>query len=734
MKNNPELKFNFADHTKVMAFFLAANIFVAPTITFAQDDSVIEIPSQILVISSKSWNNREINLLGNGSRNLLVYSYKREGALNNSDVNGAEKPIYIFAGYYDGSLENNEIVDVTGNSINVDDGGEGWLLFEIAPDDSYNRLHIYDTNNNDLKINIIGARSGYGKASGNEINIFGGTLNGYVIAAENKSTALNPSQNIFDNTINIFGNPNLREIKLYGAALFDDDTREHIPTFGTNNTLNFYTKNIEVTELNGFNNYNFYLPDSITHRDIVLNVIGDAVTDISGSKIFVRVPQVETIDPHEKIILIQNISAGIDDDEKTSYIGVNDFDGKTQWQIDPVKIYEIDVDKVDDQRVAVEFISREFTHPAKFIPRIRIPGFLNGGGDFLSDYASGGDFGESADVFGGSWNTDNSNVDNSNGGDGNFNGTNPGVGQGNFDGDNSNGGDGNFNGDNSSGDNPNVNRNLELTEGSPTYIPFFAMSHGSTRYKNSNVDISGTHLIGGFSRKFESKNHRTFIAPMIEYGRGNFDSHLSSGEHGTGNSQYLGGGIVFRSQMSNGVFYDGSIRAGRIKNDFESADFGVNGYNVYEKFHSNSPYIGAHFGIGRTVKRGDKESFTYYGKLLFSHTASDDIEISSGEDFHLSHVNSERIKIGIRDSYEISTKNKIYAGLAFQYEFGGASYAEHDGLRYDAPSIRGSSGIFEIGWIIKPYGDDNLSLDLSGTGTFGKQRGLSGRCGLNWNF
>ena len=173
-----------------------------------------------------------------------------------------------------------------------------------------------------LKIHVIGARSGYGKASGK--------LNGYVIAAENKNPAANPSQNIFDNTINVYNSPNLREIKLYGAAVFNDDTRERTPIFGTNNTLNFYTKNIDVTELNGFNNYNFYLPDSITHRDIVLNVIGDKVTDISCSKIYAEVPQVPTIDPHEKITLIRN-NTGIEDSGSTQYDGVNGYDGTTQW-------------------------------------------------------------------------------------------------------------------------------------------------------------------------------------------------------------------------------------------------------------------------------------------------------------------------------------------------------------------------------------------------------------------
>ena len=697
----------FVSREQFAAFLLATGILMMPAaVTFADDENAIEIPEQMLIISAEKWNNRQINLVGRGTKNILIYGTRRNGSFKNATLDASKTPIHIFGGYYDGNLSD-EIVDVTGNVVNVNDGGDGWIFFEVEPDDSYNRLHIYDRNANDLKINLIGGRSGYGKASGNVINIYGGKLNGYVITAENKSRAINSAQNISDNTINVYNSPNLREVKLYGAAIYSDDTRERTPTFGTDNTLNFYTKNIEVTELNGFNNYNFYLPDSITHRDIVLNVIGDKLTDISGSKIFATVPQVPTIDPHEEITLIQNNQAGIEDDAKTSYIGVNNFDGTTKWQYNPVAIYDIYVDKVDADRVALGFTGRELTPPAQLIPQIRVPDFINGGGDFVSDYCGNGDFGESADIFGegkGNWDTvTTDNVNNSDGGQGNFNGEKVGV-----------------------------NRTSDLQAGSQTYIPFFAMSHGSIRHKNFNT--RSTHLIGGFSRKFESKIRRTFIAPMIEYGRGNFDSYMDSGEHGQGHSQYFGGGIIFRSQMSNGVFYEGSLRAGRLKNDFESNDFEVNGCNVYEKFKSNSPYIGAHFGIGRTIPIGDNEKFTYYGKILYTHTNSDDVQITSGEEIHLSRVNSERIRIGVRDSREIDPKNKIYAGLAFQYEFGGASYAEHDGLRAYAPSIRGSSGIFEFGRIIKPYGNDNLSFDLSGSGIIGKSRGLIGRCGLNWNF
>ena len=722
----------FASRKFYTAFLLALSIsaltfqpvFAEEVVSDAEvEEETEEIADQMLVISKTDWNNREINLLGRGSRNLLLYGSTRAGALNNLTLNGFQTPIYIYGGYYDGSLETGEIVDVTGNKINVSEYGNGWIFFEEGHfDDAYNRLHIYDVADTDLRINVIGARSGYGLASGNMINIYGGKLNGYVIGGENKDTAANPLQNIFDNTINVYNSPNLREIKLYGAAVFSDDTRERTPIFGTNNTLNFYTKNIDVTELNGFNNYNFYLPDTITHRDVVLNVIGDKVTDISGSKVFAVVPQVSTIDPHEKITLIRN-NTGIEDSNATQYDGINGFDGTRQWQANPTSIYDIHVNKFDENNVVVEFIGRETTPPTNLIPIIRVPYGIDGGGDFVSNFGGEGSFG------GGGYSGGRTS------GGGTFGGENPSGGGGSWDGEPSSGG-GTFDGDKpSDGDGWHIGRTNDTEAGAQLYTPFLSMSHASMRHKtNGRLETRSTHLIAGFSRKFETEKRRTLFAPMIEYGRGSYDTYLSTGEHGQGHSQYLGGGVVFHTQLSNGVFYNGSIRAGRSKTDFESADFGYNGYNVYERFETNSPYISAHFGIGRELKQNKNLTLTYYGKFLFSHTFSDNIHLTSGEDYYLSSVNSARIRLGIRAGWEVSPKNKFYTGLGYQYQFGGKSYAEHDGIRTDTASIRGSSGIVELGWIAKPYGNDTLSLDLGAMFSFGKSRGVMGRCGVNWFF
>lgn len=525
---------NFKSRTIVAAFLLTAEIFSCQSVS--AEEEVVEIPGQILLISKNKWHNRNINFVGTGTKNLLIYGSLRNGAVNDASIDSDALKINVYGGYFDGDLEENEIIDVTGNSILVTGGNEGWLLYEDGNFiDAANKFLLYERYDRALKINLIASRSGYGNASGNAINIYGGTLNGYVIAAENKSDAPNYSENIHDNEINIFNSPNLREVKLYGAALYDDETRERTPTFGTNNALNFYTKNIEVEELGGFTNYNFFLPEDIntlTANDFALKVTGGNVTNINGSEIFVVIPQVPSIDQHKKISLIQN-NAGIYGVNNIIFDGVNGFDGEPQWQRNHLAIYDIDTKKSDSNNIVVGFIGRELTPQTKFIAQIRLPTFINSGSDFIGDLFSRND----ENIF---------------------------------------------------------------NAGAQNYQPFFAVSHGLQNHKSGqNVKNRITNLTGGFSRKFENEKHTFLIAPMIEFGRGNFDSYLENDDHATGNSQYLGGGILFHNKKINGAFFEGSLRAGRLKNNFQSADFTFNGEKVYDSFKSNSYYIGAHFGAGR---------------------------------------------------------------------------------------------------------------------------------------
>lgn len=100
--------------------------------------------------------------------------------------------------------------NITGNEINLFDGDAGRLFYDDSEKvgNGYNVMHIFSKNGDDLIVNLIAGHGGLGEFYGNKINIY--------------------------------GYADLTLAKLYGATLFDDSTREHLPNFGTNNALNIY--------------------------------------------------------------------------------------------------------------------------------------------------------------------------------------------------------------------------------------------------------------------------------------------------------------------------------------------------------------------------------------------------------------------------------------------------------------------------------------------------------------
>ena len=644
----------------VIFFVTAATIFY-PKVSAEES---VTIPGAVMALSFDTWKNRNVRVIGSGKNNLLIYGGKQENNVFNVSINDVTtRPVNVYGGYYDGILDNT-VENVTGNEINLLDGDAGWLIYDDPNKvgNGYNVTHVFSKNGDNLSVNLIAGHGGLGEVTGNKINLYGGAITGIITPAESKVGTENYSARMHDNEVNIYNSPDLLMAKLYGAALFSDDIKEHLPAFGTNNALNVYTKDISVAELTAFNNYNFYLPENVQNQDKIITVTGESATDISGSNVYAVIPAAANLDFSDKVTLINN-NAGITSSDSTSYLGVNGDDLTAKWYKDTTTVADIIVDKADANNVVLSFSQPQLTKVTKLISEVRVPTTINKIADFLS--------GDMATIE---------------------------------------------------------------AAGAQIFTPFCAVTGGTTTYKTgSHVKVRGANFIVGFSRKIEKPTRNTLIAPMVEYGRGNYDAYLDDGEHGYGHHRNLGGGVVFRTKLSDGKFYDGSIRAGRIKTDFESDSFGVF-QNVRENFKTNSHYIGAHIGVGREVQHSKKEIVTYSAKFLFSHTGATNMTLTTGEDYHLSSVNSYRLKLGIQEEFEPNDIHNFYLGAGVEYEFNGKAYSEHAGFRTDTPSLKGFSGLFEFGWIIKPRGDNKFSLDLSGVGSVGKNRGLTGRFGINWRF
>ena len=253
-----------------------------------------------------------------------------------------------------------------------------------------------------------------------------------------------------------------------------------------------------------------------------------------------------------------------------------------------------------------------------------------------------------------------------------------------------------------------------------TMAPFAAVGGSNMRYTTgSYVDVNGWNGAVGFAKQAD----KLLFGVAVEHGRGNYDSYLDNGVHASGDIKSTGGVIFGEYKLDNGVHYDAALRAGRVKSDYNS---------TATSYDESSTYYGFSLGGGKELTVSDKATLDVYGRYYFSHTNGSDVSIATGEEIDFDAVNSHRLRIGGRYTTTLTEKSKAYAGLAWQYEFGGDAKAAINGYSAPTPSLQGHSAIVEAGY--KLNAGKNLTLYFNLNGAMGKQRGIGGGIGAQWLF
>ena len=267
------------------------------------------------------------------------------------------------------------------------------------------------------------------------------------------------------------------------------------------------------------------------------------------------------------------------------------------------------------------------------------------------------------------------------------------------------------------------------------FAPFAAMSGSSMRIATgSHVDLKGMNLAVGFSREVKRDDNRLIFGPIVEYGRGTYDSYVNAA-HGDGSVRYIGAGGFIRQEQKDGMFYEGSLRAGRSNMDY-SATLNVGGTPRHTSYDTRANYIGAHLGVGQstTMKDGGKQEV--YVRYFYTRQNGTDATLSTGDRYSFSAVDSHVLRTGARWMHP-QKGGSLIVGASVQYEFGGdasATYHRAGGMSYTSPSpsLKGVSASVELGW--KTQMSANSTADLSIEGWTGKQRGVNFRAGFAWQF
>ena len=258
-------------------------------------------------------------------------------------------------------------------------------------------------------------------------------------------------------------------------------------------------------------------------------------------------------------------------------------------------------------------------------------------------------------------------------------------------------------------------------------VKTFAAVHGNrSKYDVADdIKINGWSTIVGVGNadKFDNGSELSW-GVFYENGSGNYRTYNSFNNEffrGDGSMVYNGGGIAARYENKNGIYTEGSLRAGMLKNELDNAMRNVNGSYGYE---TESAYYGAHIGVGKIISLSDSSDLDIYGKFFHTYTEGDSVTIA-GDKFDFDSITSDRLRVGARITSNKENKFSTYYGLAYEYEFNGDAVMTAQGLRADTQSLQGSSVMAEVGFNYQPTPDSPWSFDLNMRGYAGERQGGS---------
>ncbi len=215
-------------------------------------------------------------------------------------------------------------------------------------------------------------------------------------------------------------------------------------------------------------------------------------------------------------------------------------------------------------------------------------------------------------------------------------------------------------------------------------VKTFAAVHGNrSKYDvNSDIKINGWSVIAGVGNAGKFDNGSEFSwGVFYENGSGNYrtcNEFNNEFFRGDGSLVYNGGGIAARYTNKNGVYTEGSLRAGMLKSDMDNAlRDGAGNFYGYE---SESAYYGAHIGIGKIISLSESSDLDVYGKFFHTYTEGDSFKVANDK-FEFDSITSDRLRVGARITSNKENKFSTYYGLAYEYEFNGDADMTAQGLK-----------------------------------------------------
>lgn len=245
----------------------------------------------------------------------------------------------------------------------------------------------------------------------------------------------------------------------------------------------------------------------------------------------------------------------------------------------------------------------------------------------------------------------------------------------------------------------------------------FAATERSDSSYDGGTDINGWRVIAGVGAQHKTGAGDLAWGVFAERGLGSYTTEIN---HGSGDVEYNGGGVALRLTKENGTYAEASYRMGKLHDDVEN---GLIADGIGYDYDTRADYKSFHAGVGKLFK-GTSGTLDVYGKYFY--TKADGVGFLAANQYELSSIKSQRVRLGARYSQKANSHLGFYYGAAWEYEFDGDADGRVAGYALDTASLGGSTFIGEVGLTYKPQDDSRWDFELGVKGYGGERDGVSG--------
>ena len=261
---------------------------------------------------------------------------------------------------------------------------------------------------------------------------------------------------------------------------------------------------------------------------------------------------------------------------------------------------------------------------------------------------------------------------------------------------------------------------------------FGTIGGGKTRYDTgSRVDVDSLSLVTGAVSRVTPE---WMVAGFIEAGFGNSESN-AKGSTAEGDHDYYGIGAATRYRFDVPFYVDGSLRFGMASTEF-SGRYAENSAH----YDADSLYGSAHVGMGYVFDLAKTLSLDVYGRYIFTYLEGDTVSLGTVDREKLVSKDTltHTMQVGAMLRGKTTENIDWHFGLAYEHVADGDAestvYTRTDRVALNVPTLKGDSGIVDMGITIRSTPTDPMALDLGVKAYAGDVQGVMGSATLSYAF